>query len=58
MAVSKGAIGVMILLAVVLAGFGVSQFGNIGLTDGEEAIEQGHEKRSDGREEEHEEYDD
>lgn len=60
MGYSKGAVIVMLLLAAGLAGFGASQFGGIGLTDGEEAIEAEHGEREGGRygeyeEDEHEE---
>lgn len=62
MGYSKGAVIVMLLLAAALAGFGAWQFGGIGLTDGEEAIEHG--ERGDSRyggyeyeeDEDHDEY--
>ncbi|HKJ77305.1 MAG TPA: hypothetical protein VKA64_08870 [Gammaproteobacteria bacterium] len=62
MGYSKGAVLVMLLLAAGLAGFGAWQFGGIGLTDGEEAIEREHGEREGGRygeyeeDEDHEEY--
>lgn len=67
MGYSKSAVATMLLLAALLAGFGAWQFGGIGLTDGEEAIEHG--ERGDSRyggydyeededHEEDEEYDD
>ena len=56
MGYSKGGVITMVLLAALLAGFGAWQFGGIGLTDGEEAIEGEHGEREGGRYGEYEEY--
>lgn len=58
MGVSKGAVFAMLLLAALLVGFGAWQFGGIGLTDGEDAIEGEHAEYEGGRYRGHEEDED
>ena len=61
MGVSKTAIGVMVLLAALLAGFGLWQFGGLGLAGGEherEHAERGYGYDEDDYEEDEEHEDD